>query len=620
MEANKNVIVEESPDEDVVESSPTSPLSPQLSPSSSSEQLIAVATTTPTSLEIVQNEQKRLNTISDGGSIGMESKKRKAVPSLTINMLQFITLVLDIYREAYIDENSKIVFKKSIDQYLSEFTASSSSSSPSKKIRIDCNDTAVNANIETNWPHYRATTFYNIIFQLFRKLESENAIIQFPKESLKFFLASYHPFVQAYDFDGTNKIIKSDKKNKTLATLTCGSILLEPIRGYDSFGASMHRCDQNDIEALKLIVNNKIELPSKMYHICGKRHFKNVVYETDVTGEKREGYCQIYISNFKRATVLVTNSIVMVYDGKQFIVPPISIEKDFNTQLISNSTLKKNEYMLLDVLMSTKHKVIDIIQTNVEGIENLPDLYSDRLSLVTKTFPKIKTVTVMNSSQDSSFIQKPKKGFGPTYIYHKSNLTAAAIGISETHVILAFRDDSGTTTPSVVNNTTATKNCLVVKTKGIVAGPSIYAITTTPRHLNSHNNKIMFNDIEYTLSGDLSNVEVFEYVIPVELKDNNKIGNISERPISWVSEYKPPSTTKETSTLDALQKQFDNDPSIMSRVMLMIANHKHAIDPETRKLLQSLIEPEIPISFGDYNNSSPSDASSSTLKNLNGDC
>lgn len=457
---------------------------------------------------------------------------------------------------------------------------------------------------------------YTRLFNLFCcYLEEHNIPMLFSKEMLKYFLATYRKFIRPIDFSDTNTIIKDRRSSKnSTVILTNGAIIFEYCKSIESFIANLGRSDPNDVDALKFILDKGLALPSKYYEICSELlSIPMVSDEYDKTYTDRAAtHDMVSVSTFKRVTILVTNCIVMQHDGHQFVTVSANIERVFNTTMLSKSKLYKTDYMILDVLIMNKIKVLDILSMRLSQYQVLPEVFADRLKLITEVLPNCKVVEFCKPSpnNDHSYIQKSKTGFGNSIIYTRSNLTAAAVGLSDKHVILAFEK-----TPDV----------LVVKTKAALASPVSYTLATAPWQqvqlddpmvlvapntpsigqpstvvadgnsvpLNDSPVKtkplptIRFNDVVYQIEGLPDNANLFSYIIPVECREFNKISSLSTRCISHVSEYKPAAAAKDTALVETLKKICRNPNSMRDILTHLVQTADSTLKSELRALMDA---------------------------------
>lgn len=525
--------------------------------------------------DMIQQDQKRVDAMLQQQPSPSDSRKRKPT-TLAINLSTFITLVWEIFIEMAIDPvfKERPMYKKPIKNYCDDFENKRMRSNDSDNILSSNNDVS-----ETKIDHNslkmseRKVIFQHIIMGLFAAFEQKNASFIFSKEMLKYFLATYSLFIKPMDFADTNKISKSDRRSKTTGQLVNGAILLEYGKSLDSFITNMSRSEPSDVEALKFILNHKIILPRKMYQLHTTLKIEQPNYIVDKIFTTRNDHSTIMISNFKRCLMLIAKNTVMMVDNNLCVIPTANIERDFNISLMSKNKLSSTDYVFLDVLLSSKTKVIDIVKYKRGNATTLPESYTERLKLITELFQDIKIVSISQpvSNNEFSYIHKPNIGYGPSYIYHRSNLTAAVVGTSDKHAVLAFEDKN---------------NTLVIKTKASIQSPILYTITTSIYSKNKNQEKptIKHNGIEYTIIGDCSDVNLYENVLPVECRECNKIAHLSSRPISHVSEYKPVTNTRESSAFEIFQKSMQNNPLFAKQV----AEYFKQISEGNQKTIESI--------------------------------
>ncbi|ATZ81561.1 GrBNV_gp37-like protein [Drosophila innubila nudivirus] len=519
---------------------------------------------------------------STNGNINMESRKRKA-PTMSISLLQFVHLLFEIRAEMIINvETRKISFNRSISSYVENCSAT-------KYLKFD--DISKNSGTETHTEQFNSKVYNCVINKLFIWFESQNATFLFPKEMLRYFLSTYLGFIKPSDFIDTNSIQKVDKRGKNIAQLMNGGILYEYAKGFDIFISSMSRSDLGDIQALKFIVEKRINIPSDTYELALNIKFSPKPHTQDSEYKHRPDYSQIMITNNKQMFVLITKNIVMIYDGNIFVAPTTNTEREFTVSMRENSKLGDTDYILLDIMFAVKIRVIDVLQCNINGNTKLPELYSERLDFIQKMVPDLRLATIspQKLSNDCSYIHKPNSGFGPSYIYYKSNLTAAAVGVVDKNVILAFHDRNEKT--------------LVIKTKVSISGPVSYMIAIMPTVAQSDGPTILLDDIPTRIVGDIKDARIFKNVIPIELKDLNRLSIYSVRPISDVADYKPNAVRKESAILDDIHKQINLNPDLLTQILMKIATAPNmTLNDESRNIIRNILDPKFDISFDGYNN------------------
>lgn len=540
-----------------------------------------------TSMNIICTDQMRVDALLNSGptitiaSTGTTETKKRKMSTMSMSLLQFINLVWEVFNDMTIDWSFEKmpVFKKTLLHYLEDVET--------KRQKMDEQiDSSHNDSLDFKAGRSRRQQILlSIVKGLYAAMEQKSATVLFPKEMLKYFLATYSNYVTVSDFVSTNNIIKNDRRSKNTGQLTNGLILTEyGNKGLDAFCSSMVRCDPNDIEALKFAIDKQIMLPRKIYQIHSLLPNVQNEYVVDkVFTSRPTTHSSIAISNFKRVMMLVSANVVMIYDNSQFTIPSTNIERDFNQALFSGTQLKKNDFVLLDVLLSTKTKVLDLICYSVKDKHALPRVYADRLKLLNELFPKIKlaAISTATTAGDYSYIQKSNDGNLPSFIYHRSNPTAAVIGTCCKHAVLAFEDKD---------------DVLVVKTKSSILSPALVTILTAPykNNINMENPTIKFGNVTYKLVGDLTDVRVFETAIPVECREGNKIAHISRRAISQVSEFKPITTNKDASYVENIKKQCDQNPELFYSILAMMAQTNLIASEESKKIIKNIVDDDQP--------------------------
>lgn len=569
-------------------SSPSSPLSDNLT-----RRLDTATTTTMT------------DSSTDLPATSGIGKKRKMLHQ-PINLLQFVEMIWRAFESTIMETNDetnskRLIVPNRILKYLNNAmveTSNNESSSVAPELK--------NKN--------KPGVLLRLVLQAFREIEATGMTVQFSRETLKCFLATYSSFVTPSDFAHTNVLVKNEKRNKNSSPLPPGGILLEYVKGLEMFASNMSRADKNDVKALRMIMERDIRLPYNIYYDVRNVRFVDTVYETEKQQQQQQQrssveYVKIQASNFKRAVVLLTNSVILVWDGHQFVVPSVSIEKDIPTSALLKN---RDEYALFDVMISTKNKVLDLMETNVSDLV-IPDNYSKRLKLIGERFPDLKCVTLNNAREhvDSSYVRKPLTGdrlSAPSYVYTKPNLTGAIVGSMDKHVLVAFREDNERTTEYYANDRDFNNNDvdndeetfdgkLIVKTKCNIAGPTMYMITSAAQQAKTAtsivNNVIKLGNKRYRVSlpGEETSVlgtpvnastttmtttattttttmssttsanyhhRLFNEAIPIEIKDGNKLGNFSSYDVSHVREYKPPALPKDAAIFDSFNHILNN--------------------------------------------------------------
>lgn len=509
--------------------------------------------------------------------------------------------------------------------------------------------------------------FCNMVMnELIVELETKTIVFLFPKEMLKYFMATAHRFIKPVDFSETGQIAKGHGSNgssnnnnnnnntntnastsrKSLAAnhannnnnsngasgggkhssnLTNGTILNEYGKGLDVFIAAMSRSDNTDISALKQVIKRPFCINPKLYAPIVDAEFRRPQLLVDTKSIARPNYAQIPFTNHKQMFVLVNANIVMVYDNQQFVVPSSIVEREFTWTVKQSSRLSNpDDFLILDVLIASKAKVIDVLAYKYNGETTLPQAYDERLNLAKSMLPNIQVATYTSNpwlgkqtdeavtptglmpeasvafaalntigsgassgssssssgsqATETSYISKPLVGFGPTYIYNKYNLTAAAVGISGKAVVLAFFENGELAIKSKTSIVGPLSILLTVKemqnippaptppTDQIEDSDKQNSATQQQQQHQLTNVTIKHRGSVYPIRGDVRDVQFFKSVLPVELRDGNRLGCISDRDVSSVTDFKPVVVKRDTVMYDDIKHSILQNMSVIYRI------------------------------------------------------
>lgn len=535
------------------------------------------------------------------GSPTASGVKRKAV--INVTMLEFVQLVLRIAVDVTI--RGSTVNDAVIAPYIEELKISGSGSgstngvtpkkvgesTPSKRMKLcaivtdsTSSSTVSNAEAKINedfekLPLKSKRTVYScVVNALFVALEGVNATLHFSREHLKYFLATYQRSVTVSDFVDTNRLKNGGaaaKKQKTTSRLHNGAILVEYSKSPYMFASNLSRCESTDVEAIRFIVETGISLSSTLYRNLVWR-LEDVEYTVDKIDTYRPDHVCIPIQNFKRAAVLISESVILLYDGTQFVLPTPNIERDITARMIASAQLKRKEYIVLDVLLANKLRVIDIIATNKQNFD-IPEGYAERLQLITETLKDIKHVSLDEPKFDGSYIQKSMFSHNaPIYIHYKPNHTLAAIGVQNSTIYLAYQNDNGDLVYRL-NTVNSGPASLVLGVVGLQDSNASESGTTTvppsPPTISLIRDETVNRRAQILGLENEPDVRLFTRAICVELKDGNKLGPLSGSPITNVREYKPPAAPKDgNGTALSVENltAFINDPNNLGNLIKAI--------------------------------------------------
>lgn len=509
-----------------------------------------------------------------------KEKKRKnpATNNLTLSLHVCVLTIIDILNNGRRCEKTDTIVlanpKEIFEIYHTHYSATLSAKRQRTQEPTTHNESIIKTSIveliTTEKAYYRVLSM--IITSLFKVMESRQVTFLFSKEHFKFFLATRKNYVDIAEFEDSNKIksiddLKSGQTKKrpskvtatqgTANTLSSGAILVEYYKNCDTFNASLVRCDQDDLKALKLIMQHNLRLDPGHYNWAFSiaQRFVDVEYKIDTNSSIRDNYTCIQMpsSNIKRFVVMITKFIILMYDGSnQFVLPSVNVERDFTTCTLN--ALKDDEYAFFDVLSGgSKKNIIDIIdakffadESNEKIAKPLSENYPDRLALVMQKFKDLKPVDVKYNSSGNC-IKKPDVGFdSPSYIYIKPPLTAGIVATHKKTAYVAFMNNEETQ--------------LIIKEKFTISG-SIASIIMVSPHQNTkfqstiatdapaqtsapyiyHNGMIHEVKFDNFASNDIlankDNLKYLKHVIPVEIV-GTKLGRLSANSIAHVDEYR----------------------------------------------------------------------------------
>lgn len=471
----------------------------------------------------------------------IDSKKGKSSSSISISLKLFVCIIVDIIKNIHMEDNELIIPKANIWMDM--------------VMQNNANIIMRNTVLPKESLFYKfeknmqSTVLLKIISMLMHSINDLKLNRLFPIEAFKYFLADHRNVLEMKDFANINVLKKrraindnaSDGGNmgpaikKTKGLLNNAGILIEYSKAPMMFCSNLPRCTQTDIDALKLIYQNELHLNLDLLKILERVPIiSSHKYMIDDKPIEREDYKKIKVDNCKRSYVIITDFIAFMYDGINFSLPMNNIDRMMPTLSRFDNTKDANgdRFMIADVLLTTPSvTILDIVMaTHIE----LPMDYCERLTLSKKMFPDTPHVTLLDhKSADYCYIQKPAHGFDkPSYIYTKT-LIGAIVGRKKKQAYVAFLRTDGT---------------LEIKVTSDICGPAAIRIAIA-EHQQDANAKtsIELNGVQTPLVGlrNDSDEIVFKRAIPVEIKDSNKLGSITDHTISMVSELKQPTMNKD---------------------------------------------------------------------------
>lgn len=402
---------------------------------------------------------------------------------------------------------------------------------------------------------------------LFVALERENMTVSFSREHLRYFLATYQKFITLDDFKYTNKQNNNDsaiKKNKSKNILHNGAILLEYVKSPTAFQNNLSRCNNNDADALRYITNNGINLPENIYKPLLLTINDQIV--VNKSNDVYEDYVKLMFNGTKHHVICVTENILLIWDGVQFTIPTVYVERDITATLLYG-TCKSNElYVLQTFVCSNKLKIADVLYVDSPTNEFTSNLtYVERHRLFNKIFKNWDVAKIETESYNNSNIQVPNIADCTKtmnrYVFIKPGQIVAAVGIDKQNVLIAFKrsnDDNDLEFKIKVPNCGAASVVLLTQPMRFM-NKSVDEHHVRIRDLN--NDFVNVHEIPFN-----SDIRIFKKYVPVELRDSNKLGSYMIGPIDDVTEFKQQNVQKN----QMMVRMFDriiNDPRHLQEFM-----------------------------------------------------
>lgn len=401
---------------------------------------------------------------------------------------------------------------------------------------------------------------------LFVALERENITISFSREHLRYFLATYQKFITLDDFKYTNKQNNDEstvKKNKSKNILHNGSILLEYVKSPAAFQNNLSRCNNNDVDALRYITSNGIILPENIYKPLLLTINDQIVINK--TNDSYEGYVKLMFNGTKHYIICFTENILLIWDGVQFVIPTLHVERDITATLLYDSCKSNELYILQTFVCCNKLKIADVLYAKSLINNFSPNLkYTERQQLFKKIFKNWDVAKIENECYGNSNVQIPNilDGTKTTnrYVFTKPGQTVAAVGMDKQNVLIAFKR--------------TTDDDLEFKLKVLNCGPASTVLLTQPMRFMDKNvdeSSVCIRDQNdrFVKIHELpfnSDFKIFKNYISVELRDGNKLGAYVVGPIDDVTEYKQQNVQKNQAMARMFEKII-NDPKHLQEFM-----------------------------------------------------
>lgn len=498
--------------------------------------------------------KRKLND-SNGGSCENSQKRRRTTQSVTF--VWFINNFLRLLIEAV---NSGINSKIEIPSFVECV----------KYINAKCEDLTELVseaelaqfkdyiNRRDQYPALNRLTNFNLQLVMVLACSVDNAGYQrqFPFEAFKFFLATQASTVSVEDFSNTNKLnTKKGQKAKCNSNVT-GTYLLEYSKAPNELAAFLASAPHKEQKAIQALLEHQISIRPSIYkHLALNDFVQKCVYIKDtVYVDRSDTHVKLAVGTAKHGFILITSSIVALYDGFQFVIPTPNIEREFGPTTINGFKLKKGEYVILDVLISSKCRIIDIVDTNCERYRE--ECYDDRRNILLNIFDNnnlvsgngvSRVVDIVENTNAESYIQKPKAGYAlPSYEYQKP-IIVGVIGKTSNNkqALIAYIQDDGS---------------LVYKAKIDISGPPSGVIITRilPKDKELARGRILDGTVETadikmrmpdgnTVTTKIHRLTgVCGFLFDTTIHVDNRMNNITTNPISNVSEHKTTSSPKES--------------------------------------------------------------------------
>lgn len=409
---------------------------------------------------------------------------------------------------------------------------------------------------------------------LFVTFELENMVTSFPREHLRYFLATYNKVTTLSSFRNakkqediskygkciasgslatsettqskttqiivqTNNTVQnvSAKKAKTKTILSNGSILIEYLKSPSNFQMSLARCDNTDADALRFVINLGFSLPSYIYKPT-RIDLKHQII-MDKVYETRKGHYKVALNTYKHHIVCITPDVLLVWDGTHLTVPAYSVEKEIPVSAIYGIADSVDVYVLEIFVGVNKLLAIDVLYTNPANEYIVKQPYLSRLETIEQKLsinPKWGVVTVEKDDNVISCLQIPyeiqEHSNTLRYMFIRPGQTVAAVGLDRQNVLIAYRRNDGHLEykAKIPNNGAA----------------SAFLLNEPMKRLNTVDGTIAIKDNfgTYVNVFELpqnTDILVFKHYITVEFKDNVKLGaHIFDGSVSHVSEFKLP--------------------------------------------------------------------------------
>ena len=430
-----------------------------------------------------------------------------------------------------------------------------------------------------------------IIELLILHIEKKHINLLFSRECLKYFLTNWVYNLTISDFK-INANVKNSK-NSNSSKLTNGAILIEYSKFNSSIKNLLSRCEEDDYNALMLILKYNFLLKKDIYkHLMNNtKYIEYPIYNSEKPLKTlcqnviidEEEYVKISMSNLKRQLLLISKHSLLIHDGNQFTLPTNNnVEKDFNfSEIFKLDFTNNNEFIIFEILSNnnnSKNKIIDIYKfSNSEKqqfVENLT--YEERRKFINENLFKhknknnsnlllnddeqqqqqqnfnnkiIKLVDIDNDFRfNDSYLFKHVKNLNKNFIYLKKNHVCVVLGICGENLLMGYRTDNDEYIYKFqIPNTGPTSQQIFLLFKRENLFSKLTPSSSIYDSSNDNNKKkavVVTIDDKKILNLDeflnLPNAYYLNPLLKVEIKDN-KLGKIvisKDKEVTHINEFK----------------------------------------------------------------------------------
>lgn len=423
--------------------------------------------------------------------------------------------------------------------------------------------------------------------------EEQNITFAFSREYFRYFLATYRRFLSGDDFDNNFQRHRSRHNNESannavttttnaaavaitattttstattakrnLIILSNGAILNEYVNKMYLFSSNLSRCEEKDLEAIRLVFHAGIQLDYNIYrYLSWNEKFSYAACPDKYPYD----HAKINIGNGKCVPVLCSRGMMLVYDGKRFVLPSVNLEREIPLKFMIAA---EDGFVIYECLfIGAKCALVDILNSNVEHVaELLLKPYEERIAVLRESFSKVVNPTFQQGRitphEQESFLLKSKgKSLdGESLIYRASPHVIAAVGYRGKEILLAYQQKADTLVYKISAPIVGIYNCIFGVQKLQREEKDCPSISFRGEHFKIEG--LSVDDVCWTCgsggSGDEEvgnnctggkQIHLFETVVRVDMKDGNKLGAFvvddessfaDGEPLTNVSRYKAP--------------------------------------------------------------------------------